>query len=261
MQQRPSVRSCKEMLECASVDDLPAMIARLADDDRPGVRSAVVSAQRRVHRAHAESVRLESLSKLEDELRSQGYVRIAGADEVGRGALAGPLTIAAVILPPGARIEGLDDSKRLAPPARERLSVEIRSVALAYSIAHISPEEIDSIGISMATRRGLTLALEHLDPGADHVIVDGLGVGGLPVPETAVVGGDGRCAAVAAASVIAKVSRDAIMVGLDGVHPGYSFAVHKGYGTAGHLSVIASRGLTAVHRRSFSPCGGTLPLF
>ena len=134
-------------------------------------------------------------------------------------------------------------------------------MAVTYSLVHIEPDRIDAVGLTRATREAVVHVLGDMSPHADHVVVDGLGVGGLPVPETAVVDGDALCAAVAAASIIAKVARDALMRDLDGRYPAYGFAVNKGYGTREHLEAITRYGLCPLHRRSFAPCGGTLPLF
>ncbi|MDH4139994.1 MAG: ribonuclease HII [Coriobacteriia bacterium] len=255
-----NVAECRQALASASPDELPALIAALESDARNGVQAAIQSARRRLDAHLCEHERLDRLLELERSLRHQGYSLIAGVDEVGRGALAGPVTAAAAILPDTAVIEGLNDSKRLTPQRREAISEEIRAVAVAWHIAHVSSGEIDTIGIAHAVRRAMTLAVGALDPAADHVIVDGRPVNIGPV-ETAVVDGDANCAAIAAASVIAKVARDSLMVEYDRRYPGYSFGINKGYGTSEHLKIIAERGLCEIHRRSFAPCGGTLPLF
>jgi len=261
MPDQPTVAQCRELLAAAPARSLPALIARFADDSRPGVCAAVEAARRRLDAHRAERRRLSHLARIERELYRQGFSAVAGVDEVGRGALAGPLTVGAVVFAPGTRIEGLDDSKRLTPARREELADEIRTVARTYAVVHVEASEIDAGGITIATRTAVIRALAALDPPADHVVVDGLGVGGLGVPETAVVGGDHLCAAVAAASVIAKVTRDALMRAAEDNHPGYGFAVNKGYGTSDHVTAIGELGLCPLHRRSFSPCGGTLPLF
>lgn len=208
----------------------------------------------------AELSRLESLAALEDELRTRGCGAIAGLDEVGRGALAGPLTAAAVVLPPDVRIPGLDDSKRLTPERREQLAVVVRERAVAWAVGHVEPTVIDSAGMTWSVREAMRLAIEGLACRPDHVVVDGLGVG-LGLPETAVVGGDGKVAAIAAASIVAKVTRDGIMTELASRHPEYLFHENKGYATREHLDAISAHGLTPLHRRSFAPCGGTIPLF
>lgn len=258
---RPTVGESRIQLGSRDSQTVAAAIERFKDDERAGVRSAVLAARKRLEAIAAETTRLNAMHSLDSELRERGFAAIAGADEVGRGALAGPLTIAAVILPQGVTIEGLNDSKKLSPQRRVDLDSAIRDVAIALSIVSISPSDIDASGLTVATRNALNSALLLLDPACDHVIMDGLGVGGLCVPETAIVAGDSKCAAIAAASIVAKVHRDAYMVGLHAQHPEYGFEINKGYGTSDHTDAIFRCGLTPHHRRSFSPCGGTLPLF
>lgn len=256
----PSVKECRERLRTAVGDELTALIQSLHRDTRQGVRDAVLAARRRIDKERSEIERLEGLSCLEDQLRAQGATHIAGVDEVGRGALAGPLTAAAVILPAGARVQGLDDSKRLTHAKRLVVSERIRSVAVAYAVAHLPAHIIDAVGMTEALRLVMERALASLHPGADHVVSDGLRIG-LSVTETPVVGGDAKVAAVAAASVLAKVTRDAMMTAYDTAYPGWDFAITKGYGTAQHLDAIAISGLTPIHRRSFGPCRQESTLF
>jgi len=254
------VQEIRASLSSASPERLPRLIASLKDDSRAGVRSAVDSARRRLAVYRAEERRLSALASAEAELYAGGCVCVAGIDEVGRGALAGPLTAGAVVLPPGTRIRGLDDSKRLKPDHRVELAQEIRAVAVTWCVAHVEAPVLDSLGVTAALRRAMQEALAGLAPAADHALVDGRPMG-LSLPETAIVKGDSRVAAIAAASILAKVTRDALMRELDAVHPGYDFALNKGYGTPEHMAAIDRMGLSPVHRRSFSPCGGTLPLF
>jgi len=257
---RANVAACKAELDAASLEDLPRLIRRYSKDDREGVRTAVAQARRRLKAERAEAERLLSLAELEASLHAQGFALVAGLDEVGRGALAGPVTAAAVILPDDTVIPGLDDSKRLGPEKRDELAVVIQEVAVAWRIAHVSPEEIDALGIAGATRRAMSIAFEALDPRPDHIVVDGRGIG-LGVPETPVVGGDGKVAAIAAASIIAKVARDGLMRSLACDHPHYGFDVNKGYGTSDHMEALATHGLCPLHRRSFTPCESTSRLF
>ncbi len=256
----PSVDEIRRMMAETSVSRLPALLESLADDPRSGVRGAAAIGQARLDRARAEKSRLSALYRLESQLRREGYLVVAGVDEVGRGALAGPLTAAAVVLPPSPRIRGLDDSKKIPPERREELALEIRSVALNASVAHVEAHEIDAVGIAGAVKRAMSLALGGIVPEADHAVVDGLPVG-VWKSETAVVKGDSSVAAIAAASILAKVARDALMRAVASQYPEYRFDVNKGYGTDGHMRAITRCGLCAIHRRSFGPCGGTLPLF
>jgi len=178
---------------------------------------------------------------------------VAGVDEVGRGPLAGPVVAAAVILDPACPIAGLRDSKRLAPARREALAETIRRQALAWSLGRAEVAEIDRLNILQATLLAMRRAVEALDPAPRAVLVDGNRCPDLPVPCQAVVKGDDRVEAIAAASILAKVARDAEMAELDARHPGYGLAAHKGYPTRDHLAALKRLGPSPVHRRSFAP--------
>ena len=194
-------------------------------------------------------------SSLERELRAAHGPLIAGVDEVGRGPLAGPVVACAVVMPPDARaIPGVDDSKRLAPDERVRLAARIRARALALAVGAASVREIDRLNIyhanTLAIRRALA-RLERMGIVPDHVLVDGKPIRTLGVAHTALVKGDARCYAVACASIVAKVTRDRLMLRLATRHPGYAWERNVGYGTTAHWAGINTLGLTAHHRRSF----------
>lgn len=178
---------------------------------------------------------------------------VAGVDEVGRGPLAGPVVAAAVILDPENPIEGLNDSKALSEKKRDALYPEILDKALAWSIARAEVEEIDEINILQASLLAMTRAVEGLKIPPDYALVDGNKLPELPCPGEAVVKGDSRVAAIAAASIIAKVARDREMVEMDEKYPGYGLAGHKGYPTKVHMQAIKELGVTPIHRRSFGP--------
>lgn len=199
------------------------------------------------------------LFELESELRRTGALHIAGIDEVGRGALAGPLTVCAIVLEPESHIDGLNDSKLLRPAKRMEISHELRSVCSSYAIVHISAAEIDSTGLARALKRAARSALSELSCECDHVLTDGHPLG-IHKFERGIISGDRRVAAIAAASVIAKVARDSIMDGAHDLYPEYDFLNNKGYGTKNHLRAIATHGLTPLHRRSFGPCSGQLKI-
>jgi ribonuclease HII len=193
------------------------------------------------------------LYALERALHRRGFSRVAGADEAGRGACAGPLVVAAVLLPAGRRgeIDGLTDSKLLTPAARERLYDEIIAVALAYEVVVIPPTEVDAAGLHVCNVTGMRRALAGLAVRPDYVLTDGFRVDGLGVPGLAVWKGDQVAACVAAASVIAKVTRDRIMVELDREFPQYGFAEHKGYVTPEHTAALEEYGPCVQHRFSY----------
>jgi len=258
--ERLAIQEIRAALNRAEYAQLPRLISSHKDDPRAGVQSALDSARRRLATYRTEQRRLDALAVAEAELYAGGCTCVAGIDEVGRGALAGPLTAGAVVLPPGTRIVGLDDSKRLKPARRVELAEEIMAVAITWHVAHVEAPDLDALGMTAALRRAMHEALAGLVPAADHALVDGRPMG-LSLPETAVIKGDGKVAAIAAASILAKVTRDALMREFEEVYPGYEFAINKGYGTPEHMAAIGTIGLSPIHRRSFSPCGGTLSLF
>ena len=182
-----------------------------------------------------------------------GLTRVAGVDEAGRGPLAGPVVAAAVVLAPGARINGVDDSKRLEPEVREDLYDTIRSRAIAWAVGIVDPATIDRINILEATRVAMRAAVGALGVEPELVLTDFVEVHGLDCPQRNLVRGDQRSATVAAASIVAKVTRDRQMIELHGVDPRYGFDRHKGYATADHLDAVARFGYSDVHRRSFRP--------
>ena len=185
---------------------------------------------------------------------------VAGVDEAGRGPLAGPVVAAAVILDPARLIAGLNDSKKLSEAARERLAIEIREKAVAWAIAEASPVEIDRINILQATFLAMRRALEGLPMPAGHALIDGNRIPpGLPCPAEAIVKGDGKMASIAAASILAKTHRDALMRELAVEYPYYGFERHMGYPTPAHLAALHEHGPCTAHRRSFAPVA-QLPL-
>jgi ribonuclease HII len=190
---------------------------------------------------------------LENALRRVGFVHVAGVDEVGRGCLAGPVVAAAVVLHPEKHIAGVCDSKTVQAPERERLYDKILAHAVAWAVAAADPDEIDRINIHQASLRAMQRAILSLAPLPDIVLVDAFRVPDLPMAQRGVLHGDRRCAAIAAASIVAKVTRDRQMLDLHGRDPRYGFDRHKGYATADHLEAVARFGYSDVHRRSFRP--------
>ncbi|MCB2190855.1 MAG: ribonuclease HII [Deltaproteobacteria bacterium] len=189
----------------------------------------------------------------ERSLARSGYRLVAGVDEVGRGPLAGPVVAAAVILPPRWSVRGVNDSKRLDHQRRRALSTAIKREALAWAVAGVTPQEIDRINIHRASLLAMRRAVNALAPSPDYLLVDGRFVLELELPQEAVVGGDGSCTAVAAASILAKVERDALMRAMHWIWPRYNFASNKGYGTAEHRQALAECGPCPLHRRSYAP--------
>ncbi len=193
----------------------------------------------------------------EMRLWQQGLVRLAGLDEAGRGAWAGPVAAGAVILPPDEKLvetlSGVRDSKQMTPRQRQLWAERIRACAAGWGVGMASAAEIDALGILPATRLAMQRALEQLALPPEHLLVDALRLPAIALPQTALIKGDARSLSIAAASVLAKTSRDALMVALAGEHPLYGFAQHKGYGTAAHQAALERFGPCLIHRRSFAP--------
>jgi len=189
--------------------------------------------------------------EFESRLRAQGYTAIAGIDEAGRGSLAGPVVAAAVVFNSGCGIEGIDDSKKLAPSIREALYTEICRYARGVGVGIVAQQEIDRINILQATFAAMKVAVDNLPVSPDYLLIDGSSAPDFNLPYTAIVKGDSRSYSIAAASIIAKVTRDRIMVDLDTRYPVYRFKANKGYATAEHIGAIKKRGLTEEHRVTF----------
>lgn len=189
--------------------------------------------------------------EIEDAVRAQGFSAICGIDEAGRGPLAGPVCAAAVILPFGCMIEGLDDSKKLTEKKREKLFDIVKEQALAYSIALVDHQTIDEINILEATFLAMKNAVEGLSIPADFALVDGNRSKGLSIPHECVIGGDAKSPSIAAASILAKVTRDRLMLEYAAQYPAYLFEKHKGYGTKAHYEAILAHGPSPIHRMTF----------
>lgn len=200
-----------------------------------------------------EEARLNLLKKQENELRKKGFNLICGIDEAGRGPLAGPVVVASVILPQDSMIEGVNDSKKVSEKKREKLYDQILEEAISYGIGIIGQDEIDEINILNATKKGLTISLQELTVRPDLIVVDALThIDTKGIPYESIIKGDAKCYSIAAASIIAKVTRDRIMREWDKIYPEYGFVQHKGYGTAKHITAIRKYGLCPIHRRSFT---------
>ena len=199
-----------------------------------------------------EEARLIELKKIEKEFYDKNVKYIAGIDEAGRGPLAGPVVVASVIMPEDSMIEGVNDSKKVSESKREKLYDLILSEAISYGIGISYQDEIDEINILQATKKSLTQAIQQMKIKPNVILVDALtGIDTLKIPYKSIIKGDAKCYSIAAASIIAKVTRDRIMREWDKVYPEYGFASHKGYGTAKHIAAIKEFGPCPIHRRSF----------
>ena len=200
-----------------------------------------------------EEQRLLLLKEKENDLRKKGFQYICGIDEAGRGPLAGPVVVASVIMPADSMIEGVNDSKKVSEKKREKIYEQILEEAISYGVAIIGQDEIDEINILNATKKGLTVSLQELTEKPDLIVVDALnGIDTMGIPYESIIKGDAKCYSIAAASILAKVTRDRIMREWDKVYPEYGFEKHKGYGTAAHIAAIREYGLCPIHRRSFT---------
>lgn len=221
----------------------------LRTDPRKGVRELAEKLERETEAKRLELARLSDLLTQERLLWEQGYTRVLGIDEVGRGPLAGPVTVAGVIWRPGVLVEGIDDSKALTPKKRMELDPLIRSQALAYAIASRDSSFIDEYGIVAAIQSCQREVIAALNP--DYLLLDAFALPDCPVPQLAIIKGDSKCMSIAAASIIAKVQRDGLMTALDHSFPGYGFVSNKGYGCKVHYAALLSMGPCAIHRRSY----------
>ena len=200
-----------------------------------------------------EQERLIKLKEIEKDLYQKGFEKICGIDEAGRGPLAGPVVVAGVIMPQDSMIEGVNDSKKVSEKKREKLYNLITQEAISYAVAVIGQDVIDDINILNATKQGVTNVVEELEVKPDLIIVDALThINTKGIPYDSIVKGDAKCYNIAAASIIAKVTRDRIMRQWDEIYPQYGFLAHKGYGTAKHIAMIKEYGLSPIHRKSFT---------
>ena len=245
-----NITEIKELLAGAPTAE---QLATLAADERKGVQKLLAAYNKRLEKAAAEKERFTAMLKLERELYAEGCELIAGVDEAGRGPLAGPLVIAAVILPKDVFISGLNDSKQLSAAKRDMLYNEVMAKALDIEVNIVSVSNIDELNIYAATQQGMAQVLEKLHCKPQAALIDAMPVKVPGMKIESVVHGDALSASVAAASIIAKVTRDRIMERLDVVYPAYGFAHNKGYGSGAHMQAVSELGATRWHRGSFEP--------
>lgn len=244
-----------QQLERAVADGPPypdALLQALAADTRKGARRLLARCERRMEAEAREAARREERLAFERKAMHAGYRRIAGVDEAGRGPLAGPIVAAAVVLE-GEAPPGLNDSKQLTEAQRAALFDALHDGDHAIGVAVVESHDIDAWGIQQANMTAMRRALDALSTPADYALVDGFALPASPCPHERIIKGDARSLSIAAASVVAKVTRDRIMLALDAQYPGYGFAQHKGYGTRTHIEAIERLGPAPVHRASFAP--------
>ncbi len=208
----------------------------------------------KAEKAAREAERLDQMWIYEREAQKEGYGAIAGLDEAGRGPWAGPVSAAAVILPPDFYLEGVNDSKKLSAKKREQLAAEIRRRALDWSVVLVSPQKIDELNILEATRSAMTQAIQTLSVQPDCLLLDAVTLPGVSgVRQVPIIKGDAKSISIACASILAKVTRDQAMDAYDSLYPGYGLARHKGYGTKQHQEALAAQGVSPIHRFSYRP--------
>ena len=244
-----SAAKIKEILQAAELEKLPDFIAAYQEDPRNGVQKLVALAQKKLDALEKEKQRIENLKKYEKEYA--GYTYICGIDEVGRGPLAGPVVAGAVILPKDCNILYINDSKQLSEKKREELFEEITEKAIAYNIFSVDEKRIDEINILNATYEAMNGAVNGLSTAPNFVLIDGNRISGMEIPHETVVKGDSKSISIAAASILAKVSRDRFICQMAEKYPEYGFEKHKGYGTKAHNEAILKYGPCPIHRRTF----------
>lgn len=230
------------------------LVEALQADPRRGAQVLARRLLARRGKGRSESRRLRDMLRYEQVLWKEGVERVAGVDEAGRGPLAGPVVAAAVILPPGCRLEGVDDSKKILDEGRrEELAESIRGAAVAWAVGQAEVEEIDALNIRRASLLAMRRAVEALRPAPQHLLLDAFEIPDLALPQRGIIKGDSLSLSIAAASLLAKTARDRLMRELDRQYPGYGLAGHKGYPTAEHLRALQELGVSPIHRRSFGP--------
>ena len=244
-----SIGEIKALLQAADLKGLPAFINTYKEDERAGVASLVEKAKKQLNAYEKELARTEKMKSFEKEYASYSY--ICGVDEVGRGPLAGPVVAGAVILPKDCDILYLNDSKQLSEKKREELYDVIMEKAVSTGLGFVSPERIDQINILQATYEAMREAIAKLSPQPDLLLNDAVTIPKVAIRQVPIIKGDAKSISIAAASIIAKVTRDRLMVQYDSVFPEYGFASNKGYGAAAHIEALRKYGPTPIHRRSF----------
>ena len=247
----PTIKEVKDRL--ATIDRLDhPLFEELIYDARAGVQSAINKRKRELQKQVDEDLRLEKMLTYEKELYAQGIQLIAGVDEVGRGPLAGPVVAAAVILPKNCKIPGLNDSKKIPKSKHQAIYQAVLDQAISVGIGVKDNHVIDQVNIYEATKLAMLEAIHELEPQPQHLLIDAMKLD-LPISQTSIIKGDANSLSIAAASIVAKVTRDQMMATYDQEYPGYDFAQNAGYGTTKHLEGLEKQGVSPIHRRSFEP--------
>lgn len=246
-----TIKEIKEQLASIQRLDDP-LLTELEQDSRSGVIQAIAKRKKEIQKRLDEDERLEGMLAYEKECYARGIDLIAGVDEVGRGPLAGPVVAAAVILPKACKIPGLNDSKKIPKSKHKEIYEAVLQNAVAIGIGIKDNQVIDQVNIYEATKLAMMEAIGQLEPQPQHLLIDAMKLD-LPIPQTSIIKGDANSLSIAAASIVAKVTRDQMMEEFDCEYPGYDFTQNAGYGTANHLAGLDKLGVTPIHRRSFEP--------
>lgn len=244
-----SIQEIREALKKASQTEIQELIENYAQDERKGVQAAVAQAQKKVDALEREKKRIDAMKSFERKYEHLGYV--CGIDEVGRGPFAGPVVAGAVILPKDCEILYINDSKKLSEKKREELYGEIMEKAIAVQVGYASPARIDEINILQATYEAMREAVSKLTITPQVLLNDAVTIPGITIPQVPIIKGDAKSVSIAAASIVAKVTRDRLMREYDKIMPEYGFASNKGYGSKEHIEALRKYGATPIHRKSF----------
>lgn len=246
-----SVKAIKEIIDNLDVDKYLECIDILRSDERKSVQGLAVKLAKKLDNIRREEERLERINLFEDEGYHRGYTYIGGIDEAGRGPLAGPVVAAVVVFKKGTKIEGINDSKKLSEAKRDELFSIIKEQALDYGIGIVNNGEIDEFNILNATYMAMKKAINCLKNTPDYLLIDATTIPGVKIDQKPIIKGDSKSISIAAASILAKVTRDSLMYQYDEIYPEYGFKGHKGYGTKEHYEAIGKNGITPIHRKSF----------
>lgn len=246
-----SLKQIKQYLSSIDLDKIPEIIKTYENDDRIGVKNLLKQYQRKYIKYQNELQRIKSISKYEMEFYQKYKKYIAGIDEVGRGPLAGPVMTCAVILPKDCVILGINDSKKLSAKQRQNLCEQLKKVAIDISISLIEADEIDRINVLRATQKSMAQSINTLTINPDIILTDAIHIPNINIEQLSIIKGDNKSISIAAASIIAKVTRDKLMVEYSKKYPQYGFERNKGYGTKEHIQAIKKYGLCPIHRKTF----------
>lgn len=246
-----SVKEIKDIVDKLDYDKYLDYIEMLKVDERKSVQNLALKMAKKLDAIRKENERLELINSYENEGYNKGYLYIGGIDEAGRGPLAGPVVAAVVVFKPNTKIEGINDSKKLSEQKREELFDIIKEKALDYGIGIVNHEEIDEFNILNATYMAMKKAINCLEKSPDYLLIDAATIPGINIEQKPIIKGDSKSISIAAASILAKVTRDNIMYQYEDMYPGYGFKSHKGYGTKEHYEAIKKHGICPIHRKSF----------